>query len=56
MYSYYDQLSPSHLDPNLPIPAKADLSMIIVLLLLSLKYSWVALTSMVPKREWVSIC
>jgi len=31
MYSYEEKLSPNHLEAYLPIPAKADLSMIMVL-------------------------
>ena len=55
IYSFNDQLSPSHLDANYPNPAYALLWIIIVLLFYFLNHSCDAFVYYVPNKEWASI-
>lgn len=48
------ELSPSHLEPYLPIPAKELLEVIIGLLSCPVNHAAEAFTYNVPKREWAS--
>ena len=54
MYSSVATLSPSHLDPYLPIPATELLVMMKGLLLFLVNHSAVAFVSRDPNNEWVS--